>query len=46
MAAVGASADDFDPTLGATVESQARTHLGDDGFVLAYEEGRRAETRS
>ena len=45
MAAVGASKDDFDPTLAATVEAEARAHLGDDGFVVAYEEGRRAETR-
>ena len=43
MAAVGASKDDFDPTLAATVEAEARAHLGADGFDVAYQEGRRTE---
>jgi tetratricopeptide (TPR) repeat protein len=46
LAEVGASKDDFDPTLAAKVEADARTHLGDDGFLAAYAEGRRAESRT
>lgn len=44
LAEVGASKDDFDPTLAAKVEAEARARLGDDGFAAAYEEGRRSET--
>ena len=40
---VGASKDDFDPTLAARVEADARAQLGNDRFVAAYEEGRRSE---
>jgi non-specific serine/threonine protein kinase len=43
LAEVGTSKDDFDPGLAAKVQAEARTHLGDDGFVAAYEAGRRAE---
>ena len=42
--AVGASKDDFDPTLAAKVEAEARAHLGEAGFAAAYEDGRRSET--
>jgi len=45
LEAVGASKDDFDPTLAAKVEAEARARLGEDGFVAAYEDGRRSETR-
>jgi predicted ATPase/DNA-binding SARP family transcriptional activator len=45
LEAVGASKDDFDPTLAAKVEADARARLGEDGFVVAYEDGRRSETR-
>jgi predicted ATPase/DNA-binding SARP family transcriptional activator len=45
LAAVGASKDDFDPTLAIKVEAEARARLGDDGFVVAFEDGRRSETR-
>ena len=45
LEAVGASKDDFDPTLAARVEAEARASLGEDGFVAAYEDGRRSETR-
>ena len=44
LAGVGASKDDFDPTLAAKVEAEARAQLGEDGFVAAYEVGRRSET--
>jgi predicted ATPase/DNA-binding SARP family transcriptional activator len=44
VAEVGASRDDFDPTLAARVEAEARARLGDDGFTAAYEDGRRSET--
>ncbi len=40
--AVGASTDDFDPSLSASVEAAARGHLGDDGFAAAYAAGRSA----
>jgi predicted ATPase/DNA-binding SARP family transcriptional activator len=45
LEAVGASKDDFDPTLAAKVEAEARARLGEDGFVAVYEDGRRSETR-
>jgi tetratricopeptide (TPR) repeat protein len=45
LEAVGASKDDFDPTLAAKVEAEARAHLGEVGFVAAYEDGRRSEAR-
>jgi tetratricopeptide (TPR) repeat protein len=45
LEAVGASKDDFDPTLAANVEAEARARLGEDGFVAAYEDGRRSEVR-
>jgi predicted ATPase/DNA-binding SARP family transcriptional activator len=45
LEAVGASKDDFDPTLAAKVEAEARARLGEGGFVAAYEDGRRSETR-
>lgn len=45
-AEVGASSDDFDPTLAAKVEAEARARLGDDHFAAAYEDGRRSETRA
>jgi predicted ATPase/DNA-binding SARP family transcriptional activator len=44
LAEVGTSKDDFDPTLAAKVEAEARAHLGEDGFVAAYEHGRRSES--
>ncbi len=44
LAEVGASKDDFDPTLAAKVEAEARAHLGEDSFVAAYEDGRRSDT--
>ena len=44
LEAVGASKDDFDPTLAAKVEADARAHLGEAGFAAAYEDGRRSET--
>ncbi|MBA3476727.1 MAG: tetratricopeptide repeat protein, partial [Actinobacteria bacterium] len=43
LAEVGASKDDFDPTLAAKVEAEARAHLGADGFIAAFEDGRRSE---
>lgn len=46
LAEVGASKDDFDPTLAAKVKMEARARLGEDGFLAAYEEGRRAESRT
>jgi predicted ATPase/DNA-binding SARP family transcriptional activator len=45
LEAVGASKDDFDPTLAAKVEAEARARLGEDGFVAVYEDGRRLEAR-
>jgi predicted ATPase/DNA-binding SARP family transcriptional activator len=45
LEAVGASKDDFDPTLAAEVEAEARARLGEDAFVAVYEDGRRSETR-
>jgi predicted ATPase len=45
LARVGASKDDFDPTLAVKVAAAARADLGDDGFAAAYEEGRRTEAR-
>jgi predicted ATPase/DNA-binding SARP family transcriptional activator len=45
LAEVGASRDDFDPTLATKVETEARARLGDDRFAAAYEDGRRSETR-
>jgi tetratricopeptide (TPR) repeat protein len=45
LARVGASKDDFDPTLAVKVAAAARAELGDDGFAAAYEEGRRTESR-
>jgi hypothetical protein len=45
LEAVGASKDDFDPTLAAEVEAEARAGLGEDAFVAVYEDGRRSETR-
>jgi tetratricopeptide (TPR) repeat protein len=46
LAEVGASRDDFDPTLATKVETEARARLGDDRFAAAYEDGRRSETRT
>jgi tetratricopeptide (TPR) repeat protein len=46
VAEVGASRDDFDPTLAESVEAEARARLGDDRFAVAYEDGRRSETRA
>jgi predicted ATPase/DNA-binding SARP family transcriptional activator len=40
LSEVGASKDDFDPTLSAAVEADARGHLGDEGFAAAYAAGR------
>jgi predicted ATPase/DNA-binding SARP family transcriptional activator len=46
LAGVGASRDDFDPTLASKVEADARARLGDDRFAAAYDDGRRSETRA
>jgi hypothetical protein len=45
LEAVGASKDDFDPTLAAKVEAEARERLGEEHFVAVYEDGRRSEAR-
>jgi predicted ATPase/DNA-binding SARP family transcriptional activator len=42
LSEVGASDDDFDPTLSAAVEAEARGQLGDERFAAAYEAGRRS----
>jgi tetratricopeptide (TPR) repeat protein len=44
LAEVGASMDDFDPSLASDVEAESRARLGDDAFAAAYEEGRQAPT--
>jgi tetratricopeptide (TPR) repeat protein len=38
---IGASADDFDPTLAGEAEAASRAVLGDETFQAAYEEGMR-----
>jgi len=44
LADVGASAEDFDPSLASEVETKVRTEIGDAAFVEAHEEGSRAST--
>jgi hypothetical protein len=46
LADVGASNDDFDPTLAAEVEAEARVRLGTIELAAAYEDGRRSEPRT
>lgn len=43
LADVGASADDFDPTLEAEADTEARAALGEEAFRAAYEEGVQAQ---